>query len=129
MRDYQRVKRNKYLLPKPVYHQTLWIIRDYNRIKSIANDMIKERPSDTNSFIRGSGNSDPTSAIVFARERHVNYLRKVECALNTIPNEYRTGVWNNIVHYRPYPDDADRATYGRYKSKFIHAVAERFELI
>lgn len=33
MRDYQRRKNNKYYLPKSVYHRTLWVIRDYERMK------------------------------------------------------------------------------------------------
>ena len=40
-----------------------------------------------------------------------------------VPKEYRKGVWNNIQNRCPFPIDADRSTYARWKSKFIRDVA------
>lgn len=128
LRDYQRLRNNKYLLPKPVYHQALWIIRDHKRIKSLI-DNHGRKAVDINAYIRSNDISDPTFEEVNYRERYLEYLQKIEDALSSIPNEYAKGVWNNIVYHSAYPKDAHRSTYGRYKAKFIYAIAERFELI
>jgi hypothetical protein len=63
------------------------------------------------------------------REKFINEAAVIDDALKDIPTEYRKGVWNNIQFCQAYPLDADRATYGRYKSKFIYKAAERLGLM
>lgn len=106
MRDYQ-ARKTKYILPRTVYHQTVWRIRDYYRMK--------ERAEET---------QEPEK-----RRRYQEWVEKVDDALQRLPEEYRRAVWENIQHGQAFPLDADRSTYGRYKSKFIFFVAERFDLI
>lgn len=53
----------------------------------------------------------------------------VKCALETIPHEYRKGVYENLTDNKPFPLDAAEVTYRRYRSKFIRAVAEQLELV
>lgn len=95
-------------------------------MKEIAESMI-ERKSETG----GSSHtiSDKVGNTAAKRERFLAYISEIDYALNQIPEEYRAGVWNNIQKYTPYPRDAARATYGRYKSQFIYIVADRFGLI
>ena len=85
----------KYMLPKAVYNHTVWQIRDYDRLKDLDNDYA----------------------------RHV--VGAIDECLQGIPEEYRCGVWRNIQYRQRFPDDAGRATYGRYKSKYIHSVAKK----
>lgn len=53
----------------------------------------------------------------------------VRCALETIPKEYRKGVYENLTDNKPFPLDASEVTYRRYRSKFIRSVAEQLELV
>ena len=53
----------------------------------------------------------------------------VRCALETIPKEYRKGVWDNIQYRSAFPLDAARSTYGYYKSQFIFNVARNLKMI
>ena len=130
-RDYQRKINNRYKLPKAIYHQTLWIIRDYERIKKELENSLtcSDSGSDINFFIKTNYVGNPVLNKVIKRDRYVNYVTIIEKSLDVIPTEYQKGVWNNITKYKAYPLDADRSTYGRYKSKFIREVAERFDLI
>lgn len=130
-RDYQRKINNKYKLPKAIYHQTLWIIRDYERVKKQLENTLNCSNSnkDINSFIQTNRTSNPVLNEVIKRDKYFNYVKIIEKSLNVIPTEYQKGVWDNITKYKAYPLNADRSTYGRYKSKFIHEVAERFDLI
>lgn len=130
-RDYQRKINNKYKLPRAIYHQTLWIIRDYDRMKKQLEETLNSSSysSDVNRFIKTNFVSDPVLNKVIKREKYIKYVTIIENSLNVIPTEYQRGVWDNITKYKAYPLDADRSTYGRYKSKFIHEVAERFDLI
>lgn len=73
--------------------------------------------------------SDIVASKVIRRDRYLSEVKKIDDALNMIPLEYRKGVWNNIQFGQSYPLDAGRATYGRYKAKFICKVAELLELV
>ena len=53
----------------------------------------------------------------------------VRCALETIPEEYRKGVYDNLTDGKAFPLDASEVTYRRYRSRFIRAVAEQLELV
>lgn len=53
----------------------------------------------------------------------------VKCALETLPAEYRNGVYDNLTEGKAFPLDASEVTYKRYRSRFIRAVAEQLELV
>ncbi len=117
-RDYQRKINNRYKLPKAIYHQTLWIIRDYERVKKQLENTLNCSNSnkDINSFIQTNRTSNPVLNEVIKRDKYFNYVKIIEKSLNVIPTEYQKGVWDNITKYKAYPLNADRSTYGRYKS-------------
>ena len=122
-RDYQATKNNPYLLPRPLYRMTLAFIRDHERkcdeYKSLEED--SRHPPD--GLPRGSASGNPTQRNGIRRAELWVSISAVKDALNIVPEEYRDGVWENVVHYRRYPDDADPSTYRRYKQRFIHQVA------
>lgn len=126
MRDYQRRKNNKYQLPTTVYHKTVWSIRDYYRVKETLNSIADTAIgiSYDKDKVQTSGNSDTVfnAAVKYGEAKHL--VECVDKARKKMPDEYQLGVWNNIQFYNAFPNDADRSTYGRVKSKFIYDVAE-----
>ncbi len=122
MRDYQP-KKSKYLLPASVWHRTLWLIRDHDRLQSEANQLINiaSRSMDALPGRQGT-HSDPVGNAVIKRDRFLKDVAIIEKALERIPEEYRKGVWQSIQG-GSYPLDADRCTYSRWKSKYIYDVA------
>lgn len=126
MRDYQRRKNNKYLLPGTVYHKTLWSIRDYYRVKETLNSMADTAVGIAydKDKVQTSGNSDVifNAAMKYGEAKYL--VECIEAAREKMPDEYRYGVWNNILFGTSFPRDADRTTYGRIKSKFVYDVAE-----
>ena len=129
MRDYQRKKDSKYLLPTPVYHQVLWQIRDYYRMKDMADAIIDESPGIGDGIPHGSPSPDGVFNKVIRRMDLTRITDIIEGELAKIPEEYRKGVWNNILYYTKFPLDADRSTYVRYKSRFIFQIAVQQGLI
>ena len=130
MRDYRRKKQTKYILPSAVYHKTLWTIRDYYRLKESAADCLTTPAIKYDSEkVQKSNTNDQVFETVLKREKYVEITLAIDKALNEIPPEYRKGVWENIQKRKAYPLDADRTTYGRYKSKFIYRVAEKLKYI
>lgn len=129
MRDYQRTK-GKYILPREVYHQTIWIIRDYPRMKEDADAILVESPGPSDGLPRGKGGtSDPNAGKAIRREELLAKIRVIDRELARIPREYRKAIWQSIMYRTPYPMDAERSTYGHIKSMFIYRVAAGLHLI
>ena len=129
MRDYQR-KKGKYILPDTVYHRIIWQIRDYYRLKSEAEAIIEEGGAlDLDGMPHGTPSPDGVFNKVQRRLMLLGFVEMVDDELGKIPKEYRQGVWRNILYRTAFPDDADRTTYARYKSRMIYNLAERQGLI
>ena len=123
-RDYQRTKNNKYILPRNLYRHTLYVIRDYDRIKLEYDYMLQPPAVSCDGQPKGGGRSDPTAMTAARVEKYHDIISAVDRAKQEIPKEYRKGVWQNIVHEAPFPFTAARSTYGFYKSKFVYMVAK-----
>lgn len=128
-RDYQREKNNEHWMPTAVYRTALWQIRDYDRMKDIADAILDESPSPPDGMPKGTALTDLVYSKAVKRDVYISKTTAIEKAMKTIPQEYLKGVWNNITRYDPYPPDAGRATYSRYKSKFVFEVAKNLNLI
>ena len=127
---YQRKRNNKYILPTAVYNHTIWQIRDYKRLKEALALIPQESPDPPDGMPKSSGfTSDPVYDKVSRMEDIRRVLDAIEKEMEQIPSEYRRGVWENIQSQKRFPDDADRSTYGRYKSKFVYGVAIRLNYI
>ena len=88
------------------------------------NDIMTGSPAPRDGTPRGTrSNISEVQIKVERREPLLQKTTAIEKALSRIPEEYQARVWNNIQERRAYPMDADRTTYGRWKSRFIRYVA------
>lgn len=132
MKEYQRKKNNKYILPTPLYNQIIWQIRDYYRLKEQYNSIPTEGKSvsDIDGMPHGKVSGDDGMVnMVEKMQRLSTIIKIIDKERDSIPEEYRQGVWNNIMYRMAYPDDADRTTYARWKSRMIYNVAKNEGLI
>lgn len=104
---------------------TLAFIRDHHRKKEEYKAICEMSPPPADGLPRGSATGNPTERLGIRRMELSNAIDAVEAALQAIPEEYRKGVYANIVLYQRYPDDANPRTYRRYKAKFVYKVAEK----
>lgn len=128
MRDYPP-KKGKYVLPPSVYHVVLWQVRDYYRLKETADAILEESPPPSGGMPHGTPSPDGVLNKAARRLRLLEVVDMIDDEMQLIPKEYRRGVWNNVLYRTPYPIDADRSTYGRYKSRLLYRLAERQGLI
>lgn len=123
-KEYQR-RTTKYILPGNLYMQTVYLIRDYHRMVEEAEAIIEESPAPPDGQPRGTAPSNPVEQKVMRRDKYLHIIEIIQEAKAEIPKEYRTGVWMNLMYTEPFPEDADRTTYGRYKSRFVYEVAKK----
>lgn len=129
MKEYQRQKGNKYILPRELYNQTIWQIRDYHRLKDQAEAILEASPEPSDGQPKGNGTGNTVENKAIRRERLLCTIQIIEESKASVPTEYREGIWNNILFRQPFPEDADRSTYGRHKSKFVYEVAKKLFLL
>lgn len=129
MRNYQRKKNNPYLLPHNLYMRTVYLIKDYDRLK--------QREKELREIYPGlSFDNSPKAKNKFssALEKNVEELieisteiKAIEDALDSIPPFFRKPVMDNIKSGCRYPLGADERTFRRYKQRFIYEVAKHKE--
>ena len=91
---YQLVKGNPFVLPKNLYRQILYLIKDYDRIKLLwEEELYTTQRGDGGP--RGSHISDPTFAKAVKRIRLEEDLKAMDKALEQIPEEYQEHVINH----------------------------------
>ncbi|MBO7336437.1 MAG: hypothetical protein J6U42_05815 [Lachnospiraceae bacterium] len=127
MRDYQR-KKGKYILPAAVYHQVIWQVRDYYRLKDMAEAVCEESAGMGDGMPHGSPSPDGVFNKATRRMEYTRITDAIDAELAKIPKEYQRGVWNNIHYSTAFPMDAGRTTYSNYKSRFIYQIAVRLGL-
>lgn len=54
---------------------------------------------------------------------YADKIKAIEEACEIVPEEYMQGIWQNITAYKPFPEDAHRVTYAKWKSRYIMKVA------
>ena len=130
MRNYQRTKSNPYLLPHNVYMICLYLVRDYERIKSEMDDILHTYPSSQpDGLPHGTDITDTTAKRAIKLEELSKKCEIIEQAIIIVPCEYRKGILKNINYNYPYPITAHRNTYGYWKSKFLYQIAYNSNLI
>ena len=127
MRNYQCKKNNPYMLPHNLYMRMLYLVRDYERIRSEREDILSASPVPDG--IPHSGNGNPTEQKAIKMAELDSTCSAVEKALDIVPYEYRKAVWNNICYKSPYPINAGEATYKRWRCRFIYEVAKNLHEI
>ena len=121
---YYAPKKGKYILPRDLYMQVIFMIKDYDRMKETAEDLLEETSS-PDGQPRGNSISDTVASKAIKRETLLAKIKAIDESFNDCPIEYRQGVRNNITDRTRYPCDADRKTYTRQKGRVIYNIAKR----
>ena len=119
-------------MPPTAYNRTICTIRDYPRmvyeLEQLKRDAGCLRASSYDDMPKGaSGGSglDAKIAEIVDLEREV---QKMQAIIDTIPEEFRKGIMDNILYRVGFPHIPSRATWYREKSKFILRFAKEMRI-
>ena len=129
MREYLVKERNRYYLPKAVYYQALYAVRDYDRLRSEYAEVLA-------GSVGVAGDGQPSgSRIARPTQRKGEKLAEIsekiaaiERALAEIPDEYQKAVFENVKDCAPYPYIASLPTWSRWRRRFLYHVAKNLRL-
>ena len=127
MRDYQPQKNNPYKLPHNLYMRMLYLIRDYDRMRSEREDILHGSPANDGIPCAGIGNPTENKAIRLMSMG--SECDAVDAAFREIPAEYRKAIHDNICYGSPYPYTAHRNTYSYWRTRLLYALAKKMGCI
>ena len=127
-RNYQPKHNNPYVLPHNLYMHVLYLVRDYDRLKTQQDDIIFSSGV-SDGMPRGTQTGDPTGNKAIQVSFLSSQIQAIENALLKIPAEYRKGVFDQIRYGGWFPFDADASTYRRWKQRFLYWVCVNLNYI
>ena len=134
-REWQQTRFKKYVLPDAVYYQSLWAVRDLERME----ERIKEL-SDTRDAMERSGSlvqepgisygirRTPTENAAIERAMLEERVRGIHAAISHIPDGYRSYVLSNIIMKnsgKTFPNKVWRI----WKQRFLYDVAVNLAIL
>lgn len=116
--------KSRYTLPKPLYKEIYWAMRDYPRKKQEYYAAINQSPS-ADGQPHGTGKSDPTEAAVERIWDIGSEIRAIEKALEHIDEGSRTNIFDHNVYGKPLPNvEGQSAKYWKLQNrKYVWYVA------
>jgi len=132
-REWQQTKMTRYVLPDAVYYQSLWAVRDLQRMELRIREMDREGTSARASGIVREKRADYTGDSQVEKqalerailEERVSGIKK---ALLNVPACYRSFILSNIImkdNGSAFPDKLWRL----WKQRFLYDVAHNLSMI
>lgn len=113
-------------VPKAVYYQCIWIIKDIDRLRRLeAASKLEGQDGEPVFFV----DEDEMIRDADVLNMAVWKLACIRAALDELPHEYRQHTLDNIVYNIPLSDLAHENTWRRWRSTFIKALAKNLKLV
>ena len=131
-REWQQTKYKEYVMPDAVYYQSVWAVRDLERMENRLAELEQEEIAGGRSIV-----SDRTSNFVLYRpteekavERAVlrERIRGIHAALSMVPVEYRSFILSNLILKntgKAFPNKLWRY----WKQRFLYTVAKNLSMM
>ncbi len=132
-REWQQTKLPEYVMPYAVYYQSIWAVRDYDRMITAIRDIEHKVDSKSGGSIvkepeghyRGVSSVENKALELAIMKERIEGIRK---ALLNVPVEYRSYIISNIVAKNPgsaFPNKIWRM----WKQRFLYDVAKNLSMI
>ena len=133
-REWQQTKQREYVLPDAVYYQSLWAVRDFNRMEKRLAELRGEeqKAPKSRSIVR-----EPDVLGTVWQPTEENALEKVileervsgiRNALSIVPEIYRQMVMDSITKKKPVRDFPNNF-WKIWKQRFLFTVAKNLSII
>ena len=113
-------------VPKAVYHQCIWVIKDIDRLRRLEAASKIEGVDGEPVFFVDEDEMIRDAAVLNEAVRKLDCIRE---ALEEIPPEYRQHTLDNIMYNIPLSDMAHENTWRRWRATFIKALAKNLKLV
>lgn len=127
MKEVKLNKESKKMMPRPVYNQCLWIVKDYERLVEMNKYISDNMPEGEGDYVYYADSSE--NLICKAVLDNARFqIKCVEEALSIIPDELRDGIYKNITAGIVFDSVASMNTWKKWKERFIRYLAQKLNL-
>ncbi len=120
------MKINKFRVPKPVYYQCVWTVKDIERLRRLEAVSNYTQKSDELVFFVDDEEVIRSADVLKQAAWRLECIRK---AIEKIPREYRQSTIDCIVYNVPFGDAAHENTWRKWRQVFIRELAKNLMLI
>ena len=131
-REWQQTRLPEYIMPNAVYYQSLWAVRDLERMESRLEELEDSNSVGTKSFVqeKGKGYSGGSTVENTAMEAAILQERvdAIRNALLIVPERYRDTIMGSILfndNISVYPS----RMWKIWKQKFLFHVAKNLSMM
>lgn len=117
---------NKFRVPKPVYYQCVWILKDMDRLRRLEAISSYTQSSDELVFFVDDEEVIRNAEVLTQAAWKLDCIRK---AIAKLPKEYRQSTIDCIVYNVPFGDMAHENTWRKWRQVFIRELAKNLLLI
>ncbi|MGN8649861.1 hypothetical protein ACTNEM_07555 [Eubacterium pyruvativorans] len=135
MREWQQTRYRDIVLPDAVFYETIWAVRDLERMEEQVKELTREINSGglrANRMMReGARNYDqvrPTEELAVRKAALESRIRGIRDALEQVPEPYRAVVMENIVHRTKLTDHPGKV-WRIWKQRFLFQAARNLCLL
>ncbi len=131
-REWQQTKLADYVMPNEVYYQSIWAVRDFERMTGRLKELRAEEDGLPPETVKEPVLSYASGAEKESRETERQILERrvtgIRQALMMVPREYRSYVISNIVMKNPGSTFPNRM-WRIWKQRFLYYVARNLMII
>lgn len=131
-REWQQRKMKNYVMPDAVYYQSIWAVRDLERMEKRLREIASYDISTKQCVVMESREPyeifKPTEKIALENAILKERISAIKNALSIVPKDYRSYVLSNIIFQNSgyaFPDKIWRI----WKQKFLFNVAKNLSLM
>lgn len=119
-------------MPPTAYNRTISTIRDYPRmvyeLEQMKRDVVCLKIANYDGMPKGTSSGSGLETKIAEMTDLEREVMKMQSIIETIPEEFRKGIMNNIIHRMGFPHIPSRATWYREKSKFVLRFAKEMRI-
>lgn len=131
-REWQQTRLPEYIMPNAVYYQSLWAVRDLERMESRLEELEDSNRVGTKSFVQETGKNYSGVSTVETTAMEAAILQErvdaIRSALLIVPERYRDTIMGSIVfndNISVYPS----RMWKIWKQKFLFHVAKNLSMM
>ena len=133
-REWQQTKLSEYVMPNAVYYQSIWAVRDLERMEDRLEELKFEGKITGTSVVkdfqkqydraRVNKVEDVAMEVAILQER----IEGITNALNQVPERYRKSIMDNIFQ-KDVSTNSKNKLWRAWKQKFLFQVAKNLSLM
>lgn len=133
-REWQQTKQKEYVMPDTVYYQSLWAVRDLERMEKRLNELDENRGEreKSGSFVHEQANTSPlwqpTEEHAMEKVILEERVKAIHNALSIVPDIYRPYILSNIIQKKTGSSFPNKF-WKVWKQRFLYYVAKNLSLM